>query len=162
MMIEIKQIHVCSLLISAKHKLQVILKVDEIMFSAPVAPTIRLVNGGSPNEGNIEVFLNGVWGAVCDDAWDIVDANVACRQLGFASAQIAYGRAFFGRASLQFILDDLMCDGTETSLGACSSSPVGQHNCAPQESAGVRCEPLDSSDTPTTLPPIGMYCVLIH
>ena len=35
--------------------------------------------------GTLQVFCEGAWGAVCTSNFDDQDANVACRQLGFAS-----------------------------------------------------------------------------
>ena len=47
---------------------------------------LRLSSSVSASSGRVEVYYNGVWGTVCDDFFGQVDADVACQQLGFASA----------------------------------------------------------------------------
>ena len=89
--------------------------------------------------GRVEVLYNGVWGTICDDHWDLRDANVVCRQLGYGGALSAPGRAAFGQGTGQILMHHVECVGNETSILLCSHRGWGIHNCGHQEDAGVVC-----------------------
>ena len=104
---------------------------------------MRLVGGNNRTEGRVEIrpSNNNTWGTVCDDNWDLPDAEVVCRQLGFDGALEALSNAQFGAGSedMPIWLDDVICFGNEVNLSQCILPPVGQHNCRHYEDAGVRC-----------------------
>ncbi|XP_071494585.1 scavenger receptor cysteine-rich domain-containing protein DMBT1-like [Diadema antillarum] len=105
----------------------------------PYKLDIRLVNGSSDNEGRVEVLFEGKWGIVCDDNWDILDANVVCRMLGYVGALEAPCCAKFGRGSGYFLLDDVTCTGEERNFAECRHAPFETHDCSPYEAASVVC-----------------------
>ena len=47
---------------------------------------------------------------------------------------------FGGSPSRSIHLDNVECDGTESSLLECQSNPIDVHNCDHSEDAGVRCQ----------------------
>lgn len=102
---------------------------------------IRLVDGSNNGEGRVEVNITGTWGTVCDDIWDLRNAQVVCRQLGFDRAVEALSNAYFGAGSdsMPILIDDVICYGNELALSQCLLPPFGHHNCKHNEDAGVRC-----------------------
>uniref|UniRef100_A0A3Q3EHH7 Soluble scavenger receptor cysteine-rich domain-containing protein SSC5D n=1 Tax=Labrus bergylta TaxID=56723 RepID=A0A3Q3EHH7_9LABR len=99
---------------------------------------IRLA-GSTHCSGRVELFYGSTWGTVCDDDWDLRDAEVVCRQLSCGKALSAPGSASFGEGADPILLDNVACSGSERSLTACQFSEMGKHNCKHSEDAGVVC-----------------------
>ena len=112
--------------------------------------SVRLVSGNSPSEGRVEVYYQGQWGTVCDDSWDIQDAIVVCRQLGFPSAVSAVSAAGFSAGDGPILLDNVRCTGRESSLSDCSHAGWTVNNCGHSKDAGVICSPLPTTEAPVT------------
>lgn len=105
----------------------------------PVLAELRLANGPGRCQGRLEILHNGTWGTVCDDDWDIVDANVVCHQLGCGHAIALPAPMTFGQGSGPIFLDNVDCKGREAALSECWSHGWGIHNCYHYEDVGVVC-----------------------
>eukprot|EP00892_Ulva_mutabilis_P004962 jgi/Ulvmu1/2838/UM144_0002.1 len=125
---------------SAANAPPVDLAVGEVTTSAPPAPSfsaeegdLRIVGQVEVNgyiTGALQVFLNGAFGAVCTTGFDPLDANVACRQMGFIGGT-AIPTAIDRRQSEQeqaqqfqdflapMVLENLNCTGSEERLLEC-------------------------------------------
>ena len=125
-----------------------------------VASDIRLVGGLNQYEGRVEVYRSGEWQTVCDDSWDIKEAEVVCRQLEYGYAIMAIDGAAFGQGSGGQWNRVWYCNGNESSLDICSSTSVF---CSHSEDASVVCSDSGkclSCQSPhnTTL----THCVSMH
>ena len=98
---------------------------------------VRLV--GSSTAGRVEVLYRGQWGTVCDDEWDINDARVVCRELGFLDAEASCQGSSVDDGTGQIWLDNVGCVGNEASLFDCAHRGWGNEDCSHSEDAGVRC-----------------------
>ena len=117
-----------------------------IVFLLPLLG-LRLVGGSGSWEGRVEVYYNNIWGTVCDDSWDIYDARVVCRQLGFPGAVSAPGSARFGAGRGRIWLDNVACSGSESSIIYCRHNGWGSHDCSHGEDASVICSRGTSYET---------------
>ncbi|PFX27283.1 Low-density lipoprotein receptor-related protein 6 [Stylophora pistillata] len=114
----------------------------------PVIPPdniIRLVEGTSENEGRVEIFHKDRWGTICDDGWDLKDANVICRMLNYSGALAAPIISAYDVGSGQIWLDEVNCLGNESSIYDCPHGGWGNHDCSHLQDAGVICQTNESA-----------------
>ena len=107
--------------------------------------TVHLFTTYREYEGRVEVYYNGTWGTVCDNGWDLVDAEIVCKELDFGPAIDAKSEAFYGQGSGPIWLENLQCIDTDTSISHCSHSIWGNNNCSHNEDAGVWCVPSNGN-----------------
>ena len=83
---------------------------------------------------------------MCDDLWDNNDATVICKQLGYSrgSARVS---TYFGEGSGLILLDNVNCNGGESSLFDCRHGSFSVHDCGHHEDAGVVCYGESSKGT---------------
>ena len=107
---------------------------------------MRLVGGSSYIEGRVEILYNGVWGTICSDGWSLNNAMVSCRSMGFSGANGFFVTSSqYGPGIDPIWLDNVMCDGSEPSLGRCGHRGVNiTQNCTHDKDVGVSCDGLES------------------
>ncbi|XP_069138032.1 scavenger receptor cysteine-rich type 1 protein M130-like [Argopecten irradians] len=107
------------------------------------APTVNLVDGSKPSEGRAEVTYAALPGTICDNGWSASDANVLCKQMGYPHGTPDVN-SHFGPGVGPVYLDQLACDGTESSILACPSKGWNRTTFGCDEhkdDAGVTCFP---------------------
>ena len=107
-----------------------------------ITGVVRLVNGLTSYEGRVEVYHNGEWGTVCDDGWDLNDAQVVCRQLGYDLTNNTISTrssTHYGEGSGQIWLNNVNCVGNESNIANCSHNGWGIDDCSHSKDAGVKC-----------------------
>ena len=117
-------------------------------------------NVNTTSEGYVEVLVNGLWGGLCDDGFDIFDANVICKMLNFSTAIVAFANSaaadLYGVApsGSNFTVYDLNCRGTESSVFHCPPTGESTEYCEASQIAGVKCAKGKLWSITTVLVPI--------
>ena len=76
---------------------------------------------------------------MCDDEWDLKDADVVCRQLGYGRAVTAPKSAAFGRGQGKIWMNNVGCTGKETALTQCAHNGSDKGDCSHTKDAGAVC-----------------------
>ena len=101
--------------------------------------SIRLVDGSGSHEGRVEIYLLGHWGTICRNHWDLADATVVCRALGYSLAIEANTTFPHGSDTNPIWFESVGCTGYEVNITDCSNKGLGIHSCAHYQDAGVVC-----------------------
>jgi len=124
---------------------------DQVDLATIQAHHLRLRAGFRYSEGRVEVFRDGVWGTICDDNWDLTDANVVCRQAGFGTAFEALRNAAFGRGIGRIWMDEVNCTGSESDVRNCRHGGWRMSDCGHHEDASVKCHHPHAQQPPFRL-----------
>ena len=84
----------------------------------------------------------GVWGGISSYNWDMNDAMVVCRQLGYqAGAPAALKNGVYGPVIGPVWLTNLQCIGSETNVMECTRDQIGNKTelQRPRQIASVIC-----------------------
>ncbi|TNN10623.1 Protein bark beetle, partial [Schistosoma japonicum] len=109
---------------------------------------IRLVNGKSLNQGELQLWLDNKWRSVCSQnkEWSKIDSRITCQQLGYFDGNFSYGSQSFNRSfGVEIIKPN--CSGNETSEFGLFSCPglkkkhiiYGRNICNTQDLVNLNC-----------------------
>ena len=87
--------------------------------------SVRLAGSPISNAGQAEVFYAGVWGTIDSYQWNIKDAHVVCRQLGYRGAISSGASSQFCIGARTVWFSNVSCLGNESSLQECPKSFAG-------------------------------------
>ena len=92
-----------------------------LLSSLAVPHSVRLVGGRNKSEGYVQVFGYS-WTSICTDEFNMIDAAVTCRQLGYNYATAVVNDGRFSRDELgtrQWSNLTFDCSGNEQRLDDC-------------------------------------------
>ena len=115
--------------------------------------TVRLASpDNSPSFGRVEVQFHGTWGTICSNHWDLKDAKVVCRQLGYGGALSALRHGAFGQGTGPIWLNGAQCGGSEKSVSQCTHAGWGGHSCRHYNDVSVVCHQIKGKFNDTRAP----------
>ena len=93
------------------------------------------------SEGIVQVQHEGKWGYICPSNWLTVNSFVLCGQLGFPSTeqQESYSAPLQDVADPVYWLDQVTCEGWESSIVSCDHAGWVTHHCERREALKIKC-----------------------
>ena len=100
-------------------------------------------DGEEVDYGRVDVSVDGEWGTLCNRFWDINDAKVFCKSLGYVTGFPLYTGKFKDPPKKVYETN-MHCNGSESSLESCPhegwEQPEPDKNCYDHsKDAAVHC-----------------------
>ena len=90
-------------------------------------------------QGILMVKHMNVWGTVCDDAFETIDAEAACKTLGFTGGSRTNQDPGFSESEVPILMDDVNCASSSTNFLTCEHPGWGKENCGHSEDVLLTC-----------------------
>lgn len=90
-------------------------------------------------EGRVEIEVNGVWGTICSEGWDLADADVVCKTMGYPGAAGRVVAGNYGEGTGPVHMSNVACSTTDTKISLCPNDGFGVTTCDNSRDAGVVC-----------------------
>ncbi|KAG2448473.1 hypothetical protein HYH02_006365 [Chlamydomonas schloesseri] len=133
---------------------------NALRYACTTSGAVRLVSSGTTSgAGRVEICAADIggklwWSSVCSRAWGYPEAQVVCRQLGYANPSTAQPtqKGYFGPAGDDqyfFFVTNVTCVGTESTVSDCKQTSWGNLDaCSSKDIAGALCvAPTGSGST---------------
>lgn len=105
---------------------------------------LRLRGSGMHHKGYMQLYVKNGWHLLCDSSWDLQEATVACRQLGYNIGVLhtSTGRSTVANLTSNVVghvgglVAHLKCHGEEPDLSQCTWNSAGSNKvCNPETDA---------------------------
>ena len=92
------------------------------------------------SEGIVQVEHEGKWGYICPSKWTRANSFVLCGQLGFPNTEEleSYSETI-QEVEPVYWLDQVTCDGKESSIVSCDHSGWGVNHCEDGKALRIKC-----------------------
>lgn len=98
-----------------------------------------LSNGAVSNNGRLTMRYFGTQGTVCANNFDVQDAHVVCRMMGYSQAVIVYKQQHSDNMYIFSLRMD--CNGRETSIQQCGYRLYDINACRRNNIVWIVCKP---------------------
>ncbi|TMW54841.1 hypothetical protein DOY81_000074 [Sarcophaga bullata] len=108
---------------------------------------VRLLGGAGPNEGRLQLYLDGRWGTVCDYGWTELNSALVCHHLGYTLNPKDWRllRSQMPPVGLteDVIVSNVRCTSHDRDITKCKAEHVSrgdfENSCSHDNDVGIRC-----------------------